>query len=73
MTIKLRMRVWIETVPVLIQQLGVQHVALVAHSAGTLYTLNTLLYHRSLLDSETPYVAFLGLCIAEIHDLLTIS
>jgi len=54
------MRVWLETVPALLQQLDIEHVALLTHSAGTIYTLNTLYHHRSLLDPKAPYVAFLG-------------
>ena len=60
MTINIRMRVWLETVPALLQRLDVEHVAIVTHSAGALYTLNTLFHHRALLDPKAPYVAFLG-------------
>jgi hypothetical protein len=60
-TLNLRMRVWLETVPHLLKHVGVDNVALVTHSAGTIYTLNTLLHHRHFLDSRRPYVAFLGL------------
>lgn len=62
MTIDIRMRVWLETVPALLQRLDVKHVAIVTHSAGAVYTLNTLFHHRSLLDPKAPYVAFLGSC-----------
>lgn len=62
MTIDVRMRIWLETVPALLQRLDVKHVAMVTHSAGAVYTLNTLFYHRSLLDPKAPYVAFLGSC-----------
>ncbi len=62
MVIDIRMRVWLEIVPVVLQRLDVQHVALVTHSAGTMYTLNTLFHHRSLLGPRAPYVAFLGSC-----------
>ncbi|EXJ79584.1 hypothetical protein A1O3_07863 [Capronia epimyces CBS 606.96] len=58
--IDLRMRTWLETVPALLRRLDVEHVAMVTHSAGTLYTLNTLFHHRSLLDPKAPYVAFLA-------------
>jgi hypothetical protein len=54
------MQVWLETVPALLSKVGVEHVSLVTHSAGTVYTLNTLLQHRGILDPEAPYVAFLG-------------
>jgi hypothetical protein len=59
-TLTLRMKVWLETVPVLLKHVGVEHVAFVTHSAGTIYTLNTLLYHRRFLHPREPYVAFLG-------------
>lgn len=55
------MNTWLETVPVLLARLGVKHVAIVTHSAGTIYTLNTLTHYRSILHPENPYVAFLGL------------
>lgn len=60
MTIDIRMRVWLETVPALLQQLNVEHVAIVTHSAGAIYTLNTLFRHRSILNPKAPYVALLG-------------
>jgi len=56
------MKVWLETLPALLQRLDIHHVALVTHSAGTMYTLNSLLHHRSFLDPKAPYVAFLGWC-----------
>jgi pimeloyl-ACP methyl ester carboxylesterase len=58
--IDVRMRVWLETVPALLRAVGVQHVALVAHSAGAVYALNTLLRCRGVLEKRVPYVAFLG-------------
>lgn len=60
MAINIRMRVWLETAPAILQRLDVKHVAIVTHSAGTLYTLNTLFHQRSLLHPKAPYVAFLG-------------
>jgi hypothetical protein len=62
-TIDIRMSTWLETVPALLQRLDVEHVAIVTHSAGALYTLNTLFHHRSLLDPKAPYVALLGTCL----------
>lgn len=59
--INVRMRVWLETVPALLQRLNVRSVAIVTHSAGAVYTLNTLFHYRSLFDPKAPYVAFLGL------------
>jgi hypothetical protein len=54
------MQVWIETVPVLLRKVNVQHVSIVTHSAGGVYTLNTLAKLRSILDPKAPYVALLG-------------
>ena len=67
--INIRMKVWLETVPVLLQKLDVKHVSLMTHSAGTVYTLNTLLHHRALLDPRVPSLAFLGVfqAVREIH------
>jgi pimeloyl-ACP methyl ester carboxylesterase len=59
--LSIRMKVWLETVPALLQKLEVNHVSLLTHSAGTIYTLNTLLHHRAVLDPKAPYVAFLGM------------
>lgn len=54
------MKVWLETVPALLSQLSVHHVALATHSAGAIYTLNTLYHLPEILSPRTPYVAFLG-------------
>ncbi|KAL7807899.1 alpha/beta-hydrolase [Trichoderma aethiopicum] len=55
-----RIPTWIRMLPQLLAHLDIPHVALVAHSAGTLYLLNTLYHHRDLLHPERPYVAFMG-------------
>ncbi|KAI8299594.1 hypothetical protein K4K61_010473, partial [Colletotrichum sp. SAR11_59] len=60
----LRIRAWLAIVPALLAHLGVRHVALAAHSGGTLYALNTLLHHRHLLSPSRPYVA---LCTPWVH------
>ncbi|KIW16904.1 hypothetical protein PV08_04094 [Exophiala spinifera] len=62
-----RVAIWLETVPVLLHRLGVEHVSLVTHSAGTIYTLNTLLRYRSILDPKAPYVAFLAPFVPKTH------
>jgi hypothetical protein len=54
------MQVWLETVPALLRKVNVQHVSIVTHSAGGVYTLNTLAKLRSILDPKAPYVALLG-------------
>ena len=56
------MQVWLETVPILLQKLNIEHVSLITHSAGAIYTLNTLLHHSNSLDPKAPIVAFMGLC-----------
>ena len=58
--LNIRMQVWLETVPALLQKVNVQQVSLVTHSAGGIYTLNTLAQLRSILDPKSPYVALLG-------------
>ncbi|TKA67243.1 hypothetical protein B0A49_12378 [Cryomyces minteri] len=72
-TIDIRMRVWLETVPALLQRLDVKHVAMMTHSAGAVYTLNTLLHHRSLLDPKAPYVAFLAPWVPIAHSGATLT
>lgn len=56
-----RISIWVELVPSLLQHLGIRHVSLVSHSAGTMYLLNTLYHCRSLLHPDRPFVALLGL------------
>jgi pimeloyl-ACP methyl ester carboxylesterase len=58
--LNIRMPVWLETVPALLKKVNVEHVSIVTHSAGGVYTLNTLAKHRSILDPKAPYVALLG-------------
>ncbi|KAF2222960.1 hypothetical protein BDZ85DRAFT_274122 [Elsinoe ampelina] len=58
--LELRMNVWLETVPALLDRLQVEHVALLTHSAGAVYTLNTLIHHRRFLDPVTPFVGFIA-------------
>ncbi|KAL0262768.1 hypothetical protein SLS55_001741 [Diplodia seriata] len=71
--INIRMRIWLETVPALLQRLDIKHVAMVTHSAGTVYTLNTLCHHRSLLDPKAPYVAFLAPWVPTAHSGATLT
>ncbi len=49
-----------DLVPALLNHVGVKHVALGSHSAGTIYLMNTLLYLRDILHPRKPYVAFFG-------------
>ncbi|KAK1244301.1 hypothetical protein MKX07_003100 [Trichoderma sp. CBMAI-0711] len=55
-----RIPTWIRVVPRLLAHLDIPHAALVAHSAGTLYLLNTLHHYRDLLHPERPYAAIMG-------------
>ena len=55
-----RMQTWLEIVPALLKHLGLRHVALVSHSAGTLYLLNTILNLRHLLHPTQPYAAMIA-------------
>ncbi len=55
-----RIDVWLEIVPAILAKLGVQHVSLVSHSAGTLPLLNTLLRLRDILHPTRPYIALMG-------------
>ncbi len=59
--IDIRMKVWLKTVPALLQKLDIKHVSLMRHSAGAVYTLNTLLQYWTFLDPKVPSVVFLGL------------
>lgn len=56
-----RMSVWVEIVPLFLAHLGIRHVALASHSAGTMYLMNTLYSCREILDPQTPKVTFLGM------------
>ena len=56
-----RMSTWIETVPRLLAHLGIQHVSLASHSAGTMYLLNTLYHCRDILYPEKPMATLLGM------------
>lgn len=58
--LNIRVQVWLETVPILLQKVGVKQVSIVTHSAGGVYTFNTLAKLRYVLDPKAPYVALLG-------------
>ncbi|KAF2160171.1 hypothetical protein M409DRAFT_29466 [Zasmidium cellare ATCC 36951] len=62
-----RLDVWLETVTALLQHLDLKHVALFTHSAGTVYTLNTLYRLPQILDPESPFVAFIGPWVHSEH------
>lgn len=56
-----RIDTWIETVPAVLKKLGVRHVALASHSAGTMYLLNTLLRLPDILDPARPFAVLSGM------------
>lgn len=58
--LKVRVQVWLETVPALLEKVEVEHVSIVSHSAGTMYALNTLYHLREILDPNAPYIGLVG-------------
>ncbi|KAJ4397542.1 hypothetical protein N0V93_001773 [Gnomoniopsis smithogilvyi] len=55
-----RIPIWVDLVPYLLQHLGIKHVSLVSHSAGTTFLLNTLQDCRNVLHPDRPFVALLA-------------
>ncbi|KAH6871613.1 hypothetical protein B0T10DRAFT_500399 [Thelonectria olida] len=55
-----RVSTWVELVPRLLQHLGIPHVALASHSAGTVFLLNTLSQCRDVLHPTKPFAALLA-------------
>ncbi|KAI4740458.1 hypothetical protein E4T50_09105 [Aureobasidium sp. EXF-12298] len=51
-----RVSTWLEAVPVVLKYLGVRHVAVVSHSAGTVYAINTVVHLSHLLHPQRPFV-----------------
>ncbi|KAF2721890.1 hypothetical protein K431DRAFT_320132 [Polychaeton citri CBS 116435] len=62
-----RIPVWLETVPILLQTLDIQHVSLVTHSAGTMYLLNTIHRYPEILDPKAPYIAVMAPWVHNEH------
>ncbi|KAF7554440.1 hypothetical protein G7Z17_g2907 [Cylindrodendrum hubeiense] len=58
-----RVPIWVELVPQLLEHLGIKHVALVSHSAGTMYLLNTLYRCRDILHPDRPSITLLAFSI----------
>lgn len=65
--IEQRIDVWLEAVPAILARLGVKHVSLLSHSAGTLDSLNMLSRLRHILDPKVPYAAFLAPWVHNDH------
>lgn len=64
----IRMETWLEIVPELLKHLGIKHVHLMAHSAGTMYLLNTLQALRgSVLGGKETYVGLMTPWVSNEH------
>ena len=75
-SLDIRMTVWLETIPALLNALDVRHVSLMSHSAGTMYALNTIYHLRYLLDPQRPYLALVAPWVHNDHSdatLMTIA
>jgi hypothetical protein len=66
------MKVWLETVPALLRKTGVEHISLITHSAGGVYTFNTLAELRSILDPKAPFVGLLAPWVPVAHSSATL-
>ena len=54
-------------VPALLKHLGIEHVSILCHSAGTPYAFNTLYTLRHLLDPAAPYIGIMGPWVHSDH------
>ena len=63
-TIQQRISTWLAVVPALLKHLGIEHVSLGCHSAGTIYALSTVLFLRHILHPDRPYVCMFGPWVA---------
>lgn len=61
-TVNLNQRIatWLDMVPALLDHISLKHVHLAAHSAGTIFVLNTILFQRHLLHPTKPFAALFG-------------
>lgn len=55
-----RVSTWLEAVPAVLGYLKVKNVAVVSHSAGTIYAINTVVRLSHLLCPERSFVACFG-------------
>ncbi|KAL6812852.1 alpha/beta-hydrolase [Trichoderma sp. SZMC 28013] len=67
-----RLSTWIEIVPPLLAHLDIEHIALISHSFGVMYLLNTLHHYRNMLHPERPFVAFMAPWVDPAHSKLTL-
>lgn len=59
-----RIATWLDVVPALLQHLGIKHVSLGCHSAGTIYVMSTIIHLRQILHPVRPYVCMFGPWVA---------
>ncbi|KAK3376170.1 hypothetical protein B0T24DRAFT_699359 [Lasiosphaeria ovina] len=52
-----KMGVWLEIITALTSHLHLPHIAILGHSSGTIYALNSALHQRHLLHPQHPYIA----------------
>jgi pimeloyl-ACP methyl ester carboxylesterase len=62
-----RIAAWLETVPVLLRELGARHVALASHSCGVLYAANTAWAMPEILDPARPALYLFSPWVAPRH------
>ncbi|OJJ49087.1 hypothetical protein ASPZODRAFT_13825 [Penicilliopsis zonata CBS 506.65] len=67
-----RLSLWCELVPQLLAHLSIQHVTLIAHSAGTIYLLNTLARCPQILYPSKPSVVLLAPWVDPVHSGVTL-
>ena len=58
---------YVDMITALLAHLRVQHIAIITHSNGTIYTLNTMLKLRHILHPTKPFVAFLAPWVHPSH------
>ena len=55
-----RIATWLDMVPALLEHIGIKHIHLASHSAGTIFVFSTILHLRHLLHPVQPYIALFG-------------
>ena len=61
---------WLETLDALVQHLNIENMALVGHSSGAIYVLNSILRSSNVLNTERPYVALVAPWVHPMHSRL---
>ncbi|OAA68847.1 alpha/beta hydrolase fold-1 [Cordyceps fumosorosea ARSEF 2679] len=66
-----RVDTWVEFVPLLLAHLGIPHITIVSHCAGTVYALNLLYRCRDLLSPERPMAVLMAPWVDPQHSRMT--